>query len=107
MKLAELVDTSRRVAQVSGRLEKIALIASLLGRVPPDEIEIAVAYLSGAIRQQRTGIGWATLQTAMPPSPAESSSIELREVDSTFERIARVAAGKGSSGERQRLLREL
>jgi DNA ligase-1 len=107
MKLAELVDTSRRVAQVSGRLEKIALIASLLGQVPPDEIEIAVAYLSGAIRQQRTGIGWATLQTAMPPSPAESSSIELREVDSTFERIATVAAGKGSSGERQRLLREL
>ena len=28
-------------------------------------------------------------------------------MDATFERIARVAAGKGSSGERQRLLREL
>jgi DNA ligase-1 len=107
MKLGELVDTSRRVAEVSGRLEKIGLIAALLARVPPDEIEIAVAYLSGAIRQQRTGIGWAALQAAMPATPAESPSIELTEVDASFDRITRVAAGKGSSGERQRLLREL
>ena len=107
MKLAELVDTSRRVAVVSGRLEKIGLIAGLLARVPPDEIEIAVAYLSGAIRQQRTGIGWAALQAAMPESPAESATLELSDIDATFDRIARVAAGKGSSGERHRLLREL
>jgi DNA ligase 1 len=107
MKLAELVETSRRVAEVSGRLEKIGLIAALLARVPPDEIEIAVAYLSGAIRQQRTGIGWAALQAAMPESPGESASLELSEIDATFDRIARVAAGKGSSGERHRLLREL
>ena len=107
MKLAELVDTSRRVAEVSGRLEKIGLIAGLLARVPPDEIEIAVAYLSGAIRQQRTGIGWAALQAAMPESPAESATLELSDIDTTFDRIARVAAGKGSSGERHRLLREL
>ena len=107
MKLAELVETSRRVAEVSGRLEKIGLIAALLARVPPDEIEIAVAYLSGAIRQQRTGIGWAALQAAMAESPAESTSLELSEIDATFDRIARVAAGKGSSGERHRLLREL
>jgi DNA ligase 1 len=107
MKLAELVETSRRVAEVSGRLEKIGLIAALLARVPPDEIEIAVAYLSGAIRQQRTGIGWAALQAAMPESPAESATLGLSEIDATFDRIARVAAGKGSSGERHRLLREL
>jgi DNA ligase 1 len=107
MKLAELVETSRRVAEVSGRLEKIGLIAALLARVPPDEIEIAVAYLSGAIRQQRTGIGWAAMQAAMPEPPGESASLELSEIDATFDRIARVAAGKGSSGERHRLLREL
>ena len=96
MKLAELVETSRRVAEVSGRLEKIGLIAALLARVPPDQIEIAVAYLSGAIRQQRTGIGWAALQAAMPESPTESVTLELSEIDATFDRIARVAAGKGS-----------
>ncbi len=72
MKLAELVDTSRGVAEVSGRLDKIGLLASLLAQVPPEEIEIAVSYLSGAIRQQRTGIGWAALQAAMPERAAES-----------------------------------
>ncbi len=107
MKLADLVETSRRVAEVSGRLDKIGVIASLLARVPAEEIEIAVAYLSGSIRQQRTGIGWAALQAAMPGSPAESSSLEMTEVDRALESIARVAAGKGSSGERQRLLRDL
>ena len=107
MKLVEVVETSRRVARVSGRLEKIGLIASLIARVPPLEIEIAVAYLSGAIRQQRTGIGWATLQAAIPASPAETPTLELSDIDATFDRIARVKAGKGSSGERQRLLEEL
>ena len=107
MKLNDLVETSRRVAEVSGRLEKIGFIASLLARVPPGEIEIAVAYLSGAILQQRTGIGWAALQAAMPASPADTPMLDLTEIDATFDRIAGVAAGKGSSGERQRLLREL
>ena len=107
MKLAELGETSRQVAEVSGRLEKIKLMAELLARVPPDEIEIAVSYLSGSIRQQRTGIGWAALQAAMPERPTESPTIELAEVDATFKRIAGVAAGKGSGGERQRLLGEL
>src|SRR5918993_5194753 len=107
MKLVELVETSRQVAEVSGRLEKIGLIATLLARVPPEEIEIAVSYLSGAIRQQRTGIGWAAPPAAMPEHAAESPTIELAEVDATFGRICAGSAGKGSTGERHRLLREL
>ncbi len=107
MTLAEVVGTSRRVTEVSGRLEKIGLLASLLSQVPPEEIEIAVAFLSGSIRQQRLGAGYAALQTAMPESPAEAPSLELTEVDATLTRIASVAAGKGSTGERQRVLREL
>ncbi|HJR17935.1 MAG TPA: hypothetical protein VJ808_13880, partial [Gemmatimonadales bacterium] len=107
MKLAELVETSRHVTEASGRLEKIRLLASLLSQVPSEEIEIAVAYLSGVIRQQRTGVGWAALKAAMRGSPAESPGLELAEVDAVFERIAGVAVGKGSTGERQRLLREL
>src|SRR5215203_1998622 len=107
MKLADLVDTSRRVAEVSGRLQKIGLLASLLAKVPSEEIEIAVAFLSGALRQNKIGIGYAALQFAVPASPAESASLDLSEVNATFERIASVTAGKGSSGERQRLLREL
>ncbi|HEV2084068.1 MAG TPA: ATP-dependent DNA ligase [Gemmatimonadales bacterium] len=107
MKLAHLVETSRRVTEASGRLEKIGLIASLLASVPPAEIEIAVAFLSGSVRQSKLGIGYAALQAATPEEPAESPSLELAQVDATFEQISRVAAGKGSTGERQRLLREL
>ena len=107
MKLAEVVDTSRRVTEVSGRLEKVGLLSSLLGEVPPEEIEIAVAFLSGSIRQQRLGVGYAALQASMPERGADLPSLELAEVDAVFGRIARVGAGKGSTGTRQRLLREL
>jgi DNA ligase-1 len=107
LKLAHLVDTSRRVTEASGRLEKIGLMASLLATVPLEEIEIAVAFLSGSIRQQKLGVGYAALQAAIPERAADAPSLELAEVDSAFDRIAGVAAGKGSTGERQRLLREL
>ncbi|HVD32966.1 MAG TPA: hypothetical protein VNC19_05265, partial [Gemmatimonadales bacterium] len=106
MKLTSLVDTSRRVGEASGRLEKVALLASLLASVPQEEIEIAVAFLSGSLRQTRLGVGYAALQAAMPVS-ANQSSLELSEVEGAFDRISRVPAGKGSSQERQRLLREL
>ena len=107
MRLIEVVETSRRVAEVSGRLDKIGLLASLLSRLPPEEIEIAVAFLSGSVRQARLGVGYAALQAAVPEGPAESPSLELSEVDASFERISRVTAGKGSIAERVRLLAEL
>src|SRR5215208_4611050 len=104
MKLAELVATSGRVAEVSGRLKKTALLASLLAKVPPNEIEIAVAFLSGAPRQRKLNVGYAALQTASEAGSADHPSIELAEVDAAFEQIAQVAPGKGSTAERQRLL---
>jgi ATP-dependent DNA ligase I len=107
LKLADLVETSRRVAEVSGRLKKIDLIASLLASVPPEEIEIAVAFLSGSVRQSKLGIGYAALQAAVSERSTDAPSLELAEVDAAFQRIAQVAVGKGSTGERQRLLRQL
>ena len=107
MKLIDLVDTSAQVTGASGRLEKVGLLASLLEQAPIPEIEIAVAYLSGTVRQQRLGVGWAALQAAMPEHAADTPTLELAEVDATFDQIARVAAGKESTGERQRLLREM
>jgi DNA ligase-1 len=107
LKLAHLVETSRRVTEASGRLEKIGLLATLLGSAERDEIEIAVAFLSGSLRQSRLGVGYAALQGAVLERRAGAPSLELAEVDAAFERIAQVAAGKGSAGERQRLLREL
>ena len=79
-----MVEVSRQVAGVSGRLKKIGLLASLLAQVTPEEIEVAVAFLSGAYRQQKLNVGYAALQNAASGSSAEHSSLELGEVDQTF-----------------------
>jgi DNA ligase-1 len=92
---------------VSGRLEKISLLAALLSRTTPEEVEIAVAFLSGSYRQQKLNVGYAALQAAAESSSAESSTLELTDVDAVLEQISRVSQGKGSTAERQRLLGEL
>jgi DNA ligase-1 len=107
MRLAELVAVSRQVAEVPGRLAKISLLASLLARTAGDEIEVAVAFLSGSYRQSRLNVGYAALQAAAEGEPAGSPSLDLAQADAVFARIAAVPQGKGSSGERQRLLNDL
>ena len=84
----------------------MALLASLLSVAPPEEIEIATAYLSGSVRQEKLGLGWATIQAAHPGKAADAPSVELREVDAVLDRIA-ATSGKGSAAARQRLLRDL
>jgi DNA ligase 1 len=58
------------------------------------------------VRQDRLGIGWATFQSAMPGTAAESASVELVEVNALLDEIARTA-GKGSAGAKLRVLRAL
>jgi DNA ligase-1 len=94
------------VAETSGRRDKIGLLAALLATVPPPEIEIATAYLSGAVRQDKLGVGWAALQSAGSGPAAPSSTVVLAEVDATLQQIAKTS-GKGSAEAKQRLLREL
>ncbi|MBI1872499.1 MAG: ATP-dependent DNA ligase [Acidobacteria bacterium] len=106
MRFSEIVQASNQVAAVSGRLEKIERLASVLQRLAPDDIEIAIAFLSGSLRQGRVGIGPAVIWQANEIAPAESPSLELRDVDAAFERIAGVG-GAGATAERRRLLREL
>lgn len=107
MLLASLVETSRRVAETSGRLEKVRQLAALLQSLPLEEIDIAVAFLSGSYRQSKLNIGYAALQAASEGGSATAPSLTLADVDAAFESIAGVAAGKGSTAERQRVLREL
>ena len=57
MLLDELVAASERVAATRARLEKLALLAELLRRLRPDEIETATAFLAGELRQGRVGLG--------------------------------------------------
>ena len=98
--------TSTAVAQASGRLAKIGQLATLLQALAPPEIAIAIAFLSGEPRQGRIGIGGSAIRDAKPLTSAASPTLELIEVDDVFERIA-ATAGRGSPGERVRMLREL
>jgi len=102
----ELVQTSGRVAETRGRLAKIDLVAAFLKRARPEEIETAVAFLSGSPRQGRIGIGYAILRAAKPPQPADAPTLELATVDATLERLAHTT-GQGSAQAKERLLGEL
>jgi DNA ligase-1 len=101
-----VAETSRRVAETRSRRDKIALLAKLLADTPAHEIEITAAYLSGAVRQDRLGLGWATIQSALPGTAADTPSVEVTEVDQHLDRIARTS-GRGSARQKQQLLAEL
>src|SRR6185436_11980679 len=101
MLLARLVDVSGQVAATSSRLAKRELIAGLLREVAgvgADEIDVAASYLSGTLRQRRTGLGWRGL--ADLPEPATEPSVHLSEVDAALEEIS-VLSGSGSMGARR------
>jgi DNA ligase-1 len=101
MLLARLVDVSARVAATRSRLTKRELIAGLLRAVAAeraDEIDVAASYLSGTLRQRRTGLGWRAL--ADLPPPADEPSVELVETDAVLEEISAMS-GSGSQGARR------
>jgi len=103
--LASVVDTSRQVATVAARSAKIRLLADCLRTLSSDELEIAVLYLSGEIRQGRIGIGPATLRAGIPAA-AGGASIHLLDVDRVLGELAETRGG-GSNARRTALLREL
>jgi DNA ligase-1 len=98
MLLAHVVETSRRIGTTAKRLEKVALLAELLRAAGPDEVEIAVSFLSGAVRQGNIGIGYATLQGAAIAAAAKAT-LTLTDVDRSFAEIASI---RGTGAERQR-----
>ena len=106
MLLHDLVRTSAAVAEASARLAKIGLLADLLRRLAPDEIEAAIGLLSGEPRQGRIGIGYATLWGARDTAAAETASLKLHDVDDAFTRIAAIK-GSGASTARHDRLRDL
>lgn len=103
--LSTLVQTSQLVTASSSRLAKRDAIASCLRAAHGDEIEVAVAYLSGQTRQGRIGIGYATL-AARPDAQAAAPTLTLTDVDSALGAIA-ATSGKGSAGARGAQLRSL
>jgi len=105
VKLCELVETSKRVAQTRSRKEKVQQLAECLRHLSGDEIAIGVSWLIGALPQGKIGVGWGTLRGANAEN-AVSATLTLREVDSAFARLARLA-GRGSTAERSRALGEI
>ena len=104
MLLADLVSTSLAVASTRSRLAKVDAIATCLRRAASDEVAVAVSYLSGELRQRRTGVGWAALRDL--PSPAKTATLEIGEVDEAFARAAE-ARGTGSVAARREELSSL
>lgn len=98
MEFARLVSVSQQVAATRARTGKRILIAGLLAQTPLDEVEIVTAYLSGTLRQRRTGVGWRGLSDL--PEAAANPTVGVTEVDATLEAISGLS-GEGSAGARR------
>lgn len=98
MYLADLATTSAAVAATRSRLEKRALIADLLRAAPAAEIDLVATYLSGTLRQRRTGVGWRGVSDL--PAPATEPSLGLVEIDAVLEGLVALS-GPGSATERK------
>ena len=103
--LAGIVATSSLVAATRSRTAKIQLLAERLRALDAEELEIAVAYLSGETRQGRIGIGPATLRANVAGS-ADQPSLGLVEVDGLLAELPGIR-GAGSAAARSVKLRAL
>ena len=105
VRLADLVRTSLEVTATRSRGRKIELLAAALRRAD-DDIEIAVAFLAGNLRQARVGIGAATIRALALEASAAEPVLTLSEADAAFAALA-ATGGRGSSALRQHALRAL
>ncbi len=106
MRLADLVAASAAVAASSSRLDKIGHLAAALSRLRSDEIAIVIPFLTGTTRQGRVGIGQSILTGIRGVDAAHDATLEIREVDATFARVAALS-GAGSLASRAEVLRDL
>ena len=97
MLLSRLAETRHALVATRSRNAKRDLIAAVLRDADADDVEIVVSYLSGSLRQRRTGVGWKSLQSV--PDPAAESTLTVGEVDAAFAAIAELA-GPGSAAAR-------
>ncbi|MBM9468703.1 ATP-dependent DNA ligase [Nakamurella sp. YIM 132084] len=103
--LSTLAQASAELAATRSRTAKRVVIASVVRQAvldgaddgAADELRVVVTYLTGSLRQRRTGIGWATLRDA--PAPAAAPSLTVGEVDAAFAATAELA-GAGSAAAR-------
>jgi DNA ligase-1 len=106
MEWARLVDLVERVRATPKKGEKVALIADLLRQARGRESELLALYLTGTLPQGRIGVGWKTLEPALPSGPAKGEPLTLVRLDLGLDAVA-AETGPGSTDRRLRLLRAL
>ena len=104
--LADLVSVSQRVVATSARLGKVRELASLLRALAPEDVEIAVHYLSGQTPQGRSGVGAALLRSVAATRHATDATLTISEVNRELEAIA-ADHGGGSAARREAALKGL
>ncbi|MFW0783435.1 ATP-dependent DNA ligase [Gordonia sp. CPCC 206044] len=105
MALARVVETSAAVAATRSRKQKTAELVALLGDSTRQEIPVVVAWLSGAARQGRLGVGWRSL-VSLDVAVADSPSLTVLGVDELLSGLVRTT-GAGSGALRTTILTEL
>ncbi len=103
--LADVVIASRALAETSSRSRKVAILAELLRRLDASEVPISVGFLSGAPRQGRVGVGYATIY-GIERRPAAEPSLTIHDLDRAIAAI-QAATGSGSAARRRQLLDDL
>ena len=101
----ELATVSERLAATSKRGAKAGLLAGVLRRLAPAEIEPAVGFLTGVPRQGRIGVGWATLRD-LPRDATVEPSVTVLDVDRAITALATMG-GAGVNTARRALLADL
>jgi DNA ligase-1 len=118
MLLADVARTSNQVSGTRSRLSKVSLISDLLqrcarqvagGLAPADEVGLATRYLSGSLRQRRTGIELTSLSelwTELPAAPdtggVDVGQVTVSELDTVMQQASELGRA-GSSRARAEL----
>ena len=106
MQLAELVHTSRSIAQTRARSAKVSMLAECLRKMVAQELAVGVALFCGIPRQGRIGVGPAALRRIAAEPVPQAGDLTLADVDRAFGEIAD-ARGAGSASRRLEILRAL
>ena len=88
MDWARLVELVGRVRATSKKGEKVALIADVLRETRGRETELVALYLTGTLPQGRIGVGWQTLEPALPSGPAQGEPLTLARLDVALSAVA-------------------
>ena len=102
MLLSDLVSATDRVAASRARTDKTEALADLLRSAGIDEMEAVVGLVSGAPRQGRIGVGWATV-ASLEVEPATAPSLTVADLDALLSELGSTS-GSGSQERRLELL---